>query len=436
MENHLQDAIAFFKSEAVYDKLFKAFRKKYESLGRIGGTIPVGDFSAREIEEIGSFFGLPGERLETKGLISLRDFEKQLEYTKFSGVSLKQILDGYFGETLLSKKEQRMARETWLREFLDEQQEQYPIISFWIEFIRERKKEGRWILQIAERDSAHFKRLLATLEKAFSSLPQHAERLPMFSQRITGDPHAFDLQTDLGRMFIHLLAVHRFKVEGKLLVEIPSSTEGINELLEQYKIYRDDLLNFVTCANLMAETDEGAHPVWEAAASQNTVQIIPLRELISLVHVYPAKGKVVWVVENSGICATLLDHDPRAPMICTNGQFTLATWMLIDLLVNDGSVLYYAGDFDPEGLGMAQRLLERHSDAVHLWHMGIEAYKKTKPIKALSQERLEKLKGITNGELFEVAKEMKRVKKAGYQEALVDWMKKDLAPHSCDATST
>lgn len=426
MESQLVEAIEFFKSEHVYDKLFKLFRKKYESLGRIGGTIPVKKFSASELEEIGRFFGLPGEQLETKGTIALRAFEEQMEHTRFNTISLKQLLDAYFGETILSKKEQQQAREKCLLNFFADQEKQYPELTFWLTFIQENKKEGRWIVQFAENYPNTFIELLKKLGCAFRSLPQEVERLPMFSQRITGDPHAFDLQTDLGRMFIHVLAVHRAEIDEKSTVEIPTSTEEINVLLEQYQIYRDDLLNFVTCANLMAETGDGVDPVWKAAAKQNNVQIVPLRELIPLVSVYPGTGNVVWIVENSGVCATLLDYQPDAPIICTNGQFTLATLMLMDLLVKEGNVLYYAGDFDPEGLGMAERLLERYPDSVRLWHMNQVAYQQSNPTKSLSQERLEKLNSITDAELVEVAKEMKRIGKAGYQEALVEGMIEDI----------
>src|SRR5690606_17273815 len=213
MNNQLHEATKFFKSEKVYDKLFEAFPKKYESLGRIGATVPIGNFSKNELEEIGKFFGLPGEQLEMKGSISLRAFEKQFEYTRFSSVTLKQLLDSYFGERLISNKEQRMIREASLREYLLEQQVQYPQLAFWLQFLLEQKREGRWIVQIAEQENTRFNMLLELLNRAFNTLPQQAERLPMFSQRITGDPHAFDLQTDLGRMFIHLLSVHRAGLE-------------------------------------------------------------------------------------------------------------------------------------------------------------------------------------------------------------------------------
>src|SRR5699024_11253917 len=115
-------------------------------------------------------------------------------------------------------------------------------------------------------------------------------------------------------------AVHRARVDGESLAEAPTSIEGINELLEHYYIYRDDLLNFVTCANLVAETADGVHPVWEAAAKEQTVQIVPLRELVSLASAYSVEGKTVWMVENSGVGSTWIDHEPDARTNCTHCQ--------------------------------------------------------------------------------------------------------------------
>src|SRR5690625_1847692 len=338
MNDQLRQAKEYFKSKTSYAKLFQAFRKKYESLGRIGGTVPVENFSRKELAEIGQFFGLPEGHIRSKGFISLRDFENQIQHTRFSDVSLKHILDSYFGEAIISRREQVRVQEEKMHKFFQTQLAKFPSISFWLKYIMEQKRECRWILQLAEQEPTQFEHSVKLLTRAFDNLPKNAERLPLFSQRITGDPHSFDLHTDLGKMFLHLLTVHHG------YTEVPSTTESINQLLQQYNIYRDDLLNFVTCANLIAETMDGVHPVWKAAARNHSVQIVPLRELIHLQSVHPAVGEVVCVVENSGVCSTLLDAKNSVPIICTNGQFTLATLMLMDLLVENGTILYYAGD--------------------------------------------------------------------------------------------
>src|SRR5699024_1251700 len=112
--------------------------------------------------------------------------------------------------------------------------------------------------------------------------------------------------------------------------------------------------------------------------------------------------------------------------LSTNGQFTLATLRLLDLLAENGCTLYYASDFDPEGLGMAERLLIRYPKSVRLWRMDDASYEQSEPTYPLSEDRLEKLSKITEEELVSVAEKMHRIGKAGYQEALVKQMYLDI----------
>lgn len=437
MEKQLQKAVNFFKGEKAYDKLFKHFRKKYESLGRIGGTVSVSQFTDDELGEIAGFFGVSADRLRSKSSISIVAFGEQLAETRFADLGLKAVLDAYFGEEIISKKQKRRQQEEQLRSVLNELKGRYPRVTFWLDYLLEGSGERRWILQLAEEEPAYFERLVSTLAGAFDMLPEAPERLPLFSQRVTGDPHAFDLHTDLGRLLLHLLALKSWRQAGvteqidqghdESPFSVPVSTEAINGLLQEHGIYRDDLLNYVTCSGFFAETEDGSHPVWEAAVTQQTVQIIPIRELVGLSRIYPAHGNDVWIVENSGVCATLLDHAPDSPIVCTNGQFTLAVFMLLDRLAEEGCILHYAGDLDPEGLGMAERLLDRYPEGtIQLWHMDTTAYRKSSPVKALSSERLEKLSGIMHTQLLDVAGEMRQIEKAGYQEALMEQMVADV----------
>lgn len=426
MDTTLREAVNFFKNELGYDKLFKLFRKKYESLGRVGGTVPLTSFSKEELSVIGGFFGKSVGQMREKGSISLRQFEEQLQETRFA-VDLLSLLENYFNENIISKKLQAQERLARLHMFFSDLKHSVaPSLDFWIDYLLENRGDGRWIIQMAEKDDGAVTNMFATLNRAYSALPNTPERLPMFSQRITGEPHAFDASENLGKMLLHLLAVaqaHRTEIP----VQHPVSTEEINDLYEMFHIYRDDLLNFVTCANLVASNNEGEHLVWKAAARMHIVQIVPIRELLPLKDIRPVTGNAVFIVENSGVCATLLDYVPHAPMICSNGQFTLATWLLLEKLVASNTVLYYAGDFDPEGLRMADRLVERFgSENVQLWRMDLSSFQQSNPQKVLSKDRLEKLNGLMNNELVKVGAVMKQVGKAGYQEALVENMMLDL----------
>lgn len=428
MEKQLHQAIHFFKNQQSYDKLFQLFRKKYESLGRVGGTVSVATFSDEDLEVVSRFFGVSREQLRSKGSVSLKQFEQQLEDTRFNKLTLKLLLDTYFETNLISNKQQQLNREANLRVTLKDERKNHPILVEWFDFLLNIHGDGRWILRLAEQDPSYFSNVVSSLANALSSLPTTAERLPMFSQRMTGDPHAFDLDTDLGKMFLHTLAVMSVDKQSDAGVTVPTDTEAINNLLNEYHIYRDDLLNFVTVAGLYAEHKNGVNKVWEAATTENAVQIVPLRELVPLKRAFPATGKKVWIVENSGVCSVLLDNLPKTPLICTNGQFTLASFILLDLLVKEDCHLYYAGDLDPEGLTMAQRLVERYPQHLQLWHMDIEAYEASQPVKKLTDERLNKLTAIRHPELVEVAEKMRTIGKAGYQESLVEQMIKDIIP--------
>ncbi|MFZ3576861.1 TIGR02679 family protein [Virgibacillus sp. DJP39] len=423
----IKEAVAFFKSESAYKRLFRDFRKKYESLGRIGGNVSIKKYSDDELDVIGGFFGMPGDVLRSGSVVSMVRFEAQLKETRFGEVELKELLDAYFGEVIVSKKDVQAEKIAKYRALLDELCVEYPVLEGWLKFLQGKPVEGRWIVRLAMDDAERFVGMVRWLSDAMTGLPDVAERLPMFSQRITANPHAFDLHTDLGKMFLHVLTVNEgFCEEEEEAVSIPKTTEAVNDLLQRHNIFRDDLLNFVTCAGFYAETDGGEHSVWREAVSNHTVQNVPLRELVSLKRVYPAYGNDVWIVENSGVCSTLLDYEPGIPIISTNGQFKLAALLLLDLLVAEGCILHYAGDFDPEGLGMAQRLLERYPGHAKLWRMSLGDYQKTMPVKELSQVQLEKLKGIGTVELAEVEEEMRELGMAGYQEALVEEMVGDL----------
>src|SRR5690625_1640366 len=199
-----------------------------------------------------------------KNKISLREFENQLSFTRFDEIYLKQLLDAYFGETILSNKERHLLNEKKLQNFFAKQREKFPELSFWLSWLLDNRRESRWLIQLAEQTPDEFTQLLATLQKALTSLPKKAERLLLFSQRITGDPHAFDWHTLIGKAFIHLLTVDFNQYDIDTIEKIPRHTETINHLLQQYRIYRDNLLNFVTCSFLIAETKTGVHPVWGA----------------------------------------------------------------------------------------------------------------------------------------------------------------------------
>ncbi|ALS74963.1 hypothetical protein AUC31_06860 [Planococcus rifietoensis] len=407
-------AVTYFQSTPVYHKLFSEFRAKIESLGRIGGTVNIEDYSAEELESLTLFFGEMGN----KKAIPLIAFDERLQETKFVDIHLPELLEVFFGEPIRFNKDVRKEKRDKEEEMLKKLGVTYPVLNGYFNYLSKRTADSHWIIRLLLTDS--FTLSAQFLAKAANALPQKFERLPFFSQRVSGNPHTFDLSGMNGKLLIHFLHFRLYDGGAP-----PSGTEEVNELLLQFLILRDDISNFVSFANLLGTQDGTVHPVWYAAVKTESAVNMPLRELLLIDLVKPAVGTDVYVVENSGIFSSLLDAVPSAPLVCTHGQFKLAGLRLLDFLVESGSYVHYAGDFDPEGVAMAARLLERYPERVRLWKMDSESY-----ATALSSfelgDRVKKIGSIKHPDVQEILAMMRETKKAGYQEALLEEMVNEL----------
>ena len=107
--------------------------------------------------------------------------------------------------------------------------------------------------------------------------------------------------------------------------------------------------------------------------------------------------------------------------MCMNGQPRLSALLLLDLLAQAGITVYYAGDFDPEGLLIAWKLKRYYGGSFCYWQMTAENYEESKSQERISDKRLKMLSHISDPGLEEILLAMKRDKVAGYQETI--WKK-------------
>ncbi|PLS18759.1 hypothetical protein CVD28_06485 [Bacillus sp. M6-12] len=106
----------------------------------------------------------------------------------------------------------------------------------------------------------------------------------------------------------------------------------------------------------------------------------------------------------------------------------LASWQLLDRLVQSGCTLFYSGDLDPEGIIIADRLKKRYHHHVVLWRMDQEAYEASVSNEDISN-RLAKLNQIVSPEWARLIDLMRDKKRAGYQEAIVTRLISDIRQH-------
>jgi uncharacterized protein (TIGR02679 family) len=445
MNNLLKEAVQFFKKETGFHRLLALFIQKYRGLGRVGGSVKLQSLSPAEKEALSSFFRKDYSK-QKSATISLEQFEKALESTKFSGVDVKELLEKFHGQPLFSKVEEverfLQKREAFFKSL--SQKYQHPYCQHWLEHIRKKGVGTKGIFSAYDREQEslkiHLEHVCSALTQLSRVIPEAMmkskiiskgttyTRLPLFASQITGDPHGFDRDKNAGRYLVHALQVVRQDIAKEYEYVSTPSAEEVTELLQFFGIVRDDVLNFTTCVGLLGYNKE-VLPMWKAAMESRSVLNVPIRELIKVENFIPAENSCVFVVENSGVFSSILDQfeqDKVPPLICTHGQFKLATFMLLDKLAANDTMIYYSGDFDPEGLHMAQHLLLRYPQHTRLWHYDKASYLGCQSGLELSAARLNKVDSIHVSELQEVKDVVFQQRKSAYQEDLVPYLVDDM----------
>ncbi len=105
----------------------------------------------------------------------------------------------------------------------------------------------------------------------------------------------------------------------------------------------------------------------------------------------------------------------------------LASLFLLDKLVEEGAHIMYAGDFDPEGIQIADRLKQRYKDRLSFWRMTCGDYERAVSSVRLTEKRLKILDKIGDKDLQTLADAMRKRQTAGYQENILDHYYRNLA---------
>ena len=276
--------------------------------------------------------------------------------------------------------------------------------------------------------------------------------LAVFAAEITGNPHAFDDGTKDGK-YLELLVkwyVRHLNPENESssLAKGPETDDiaeetgarkradkGNREFLtyEEFPAYRkqrlylragilrDDVSNYALAAGVRAEDRAGKlHAGMEGFFEEGEPVQIPLSVIAEWKSAFCPENRM-YIVENPSVYAVLCGKwNRRCGLMCMNGQPRFSSLLLLDLLAESGTEVWYAGDIDPEGLLIAQRLKRYYRGKFHLWHMSAEDYKICISGEELSQRRIRMLDRVDEPELRDTAELVKRKGKAGYQENMLN----------------
>lgn len=414
----MKECQQYFKSRSVYGKLFTKMREKYASLGHFGGRMVLTGLTQEEKMQLGGFLQKDYAGNQTVSL-SMAMLQKALESSRFAGSTWEEIIENYFGEPLIVKKEVEQNKIQKRQQYFEKilQNDTGERGRAWFAQMLEDRTPGYQILiQQYNQDPDALKKMLRELFWAVEQLPvfeQKIRRLPVFAANITGNPHFFDDGTTAGRLLLYFIQYY-FDAE-----EIGGSwAEKRSSLLYRAGVLNDDLSNYVLTYGLQGKKRDGLeHRGLNGYYDMKEPVQITLFTLQGLENIWG--NEVIYVVENPAVFSVLIEKYPYITALCTNGQLRLSTLLLMDRL-SERSVFYYAGDFDSEGLLIAQNLKERYGERLHLWNYEKKYYDKMKSQVVISSQRLKKLENVHLAELQEIKNILKKEKRAGYQENM-DW---------------
>lgn len=422
----LEECMLYFKARPVYKKLFLKMRDKYAGLGHFGRTAMLTSLSREEKSQLGGFFQRDYTSNKTI-TISADLMKKCLESSKFAGLTWELILETYFGEPLQVKKEIELAeskrREDYFAEILESISDESG--REWLRSILEEKKEGYLLItQLYKESPEELRSILTYVTTGIAKLKvfqdkKQKELLAVFSANVTGNPHYFDEGKTGEKLLFNYLGERNFDLKQEGL----SRAEYKNRIYYEAGILKDEVSNDALAYGIHGwKPDGGLHEGIEGFLENREPVKLTLQTIGRLEKVC-GQSSQVYVVENPAVFSVLIREYPQRTVICGNGQLRLAVLILMDKFSCD-TVFWYAGDFDPEGLLIAQKLKIRYGERLKLWKYEADLYETYLSEVELSDRRMKKLEQVSVQELQEIREAMYKKRRSAYQESMMEALRK------------
>lgn len=419
-----KECLEYFHQSPVWKKVLKGFRKKYSSYGRFGGKVVLKNLKSQDIEELEGFFGksFHGQKSVT---VSAEKFRQALEASRYKTITPECLLENFFEEPLRGKQEQKLLREREKE-------------KIWQKFLNDYKgtaiERAAELLRNIVKDSdsqelAEWDRTMRLGSEMYNHLPYRQDNklyLAVFAAMLTGNPHAFDNGTVAGNFLYQMiqmdLEIRKIKIEFSEI--FPAYKRQKSYLMAG--IMLDDISNYAMLYQVEAVKKDGnLHKGMEGFVSEQHIVQVPLAVITEWESLYCPQDEI-YIVENPSVFAVLCGKEKagnvRRAYMCMNGQPRLAGLMVLDLFAKSGIRVYYAGDLDPEGILIAQKLSQYYKGEFHYWHMETADYEKCRSEKVISPKRMKILERITDRRLKPVVDRIEEYGTAGYQEMLVEEM--------------
>lgn len=445
-----RECAEYFKGQKAYRRCFQELLKKWKSYGKAAGRISLKNTSEEEKKAIG---GLLGKNFYEENIcFSFADFEKSLQKTRYAPVEMKKVLEEYFGEELCTNRgrqetARREKQEFWERcrsyfreatetKYFAESKAPVADANFageensaalsWLQALISEKKYGYHLLNREyQNNPAQAETLIRKVGQALETLKGMEQTgtespLAVFAAEISGNPHYFDRGTGAGQLLVHGICY----LKGG---DLPGTAHSWRNLLQNAGVIPDNVSSMLHVYGLRLHRDNGWHPAYEAFCQLGEPCVITMENLRGITKVQAA-GQKVYVVENEMVFTWLLNRvgNQKLTLLCTSGQLRAVALEVISLLLDSGADIYYSGDLDPDGLGIADRLWQRFGDHIHMWRMSEEDYGKSLSGEPIDRLGMAKLEHIRHPLLKKTAAVIRKKACAGYQENILEELLGDI----------
>lgn len=439
----LGEAVEYFKSNKGFKRMMEKIKNKYISFDReTPGNIIIENPSKEEKDAISGFMKKDYSRNKSI-TISLKRFQERLDETRFEGTTLKELIEKYFGQEIITQKKEKQQKEEEFNNYLDKIIYEFDDTTAGkiLKKIKEEKSEDYKMLKnkydiellnntnfINSEKGEKLRKSIEDVCNSINNLPDGKEkiRLPIFATKTMNNPHGLDRKNLTGKLFINFLIEmeeSKKNINYDKMKNLIRNSEELSELYYRHNLMIDDVSNMVLCKNIIGCQERIEHEGWKGFFDKNEAMQVTLDNLSKIDSVKVQYNYVI-VVENPAVFMLIAQkiQDKKIPLVCTYGQVKLSGIVLLKMLSQVCKKIYYSGDTDPEGIQIADKIKSRFSDVVELIGFDVDTYYKTLSNICVSDERLKKLEHIENLELNDIVNAVRKEKRVAYEEMKVNFI--------------
>ena len=418
MDNNISLA-NYLLSKKGFEIFLDKSKKQYQKFGSYKGVVQMILVDDNK-EDLLGFFGYHN----TNSLkINKKMIDKAIANSKFDGANFDEVLKIIYTDLKANKdviSELNQLRTIYIKQCLIN----YQNSQFYDYYISNQISLMSTFNYEYSKNKKSCKELINNLALAYNNLPSYQDEIKLisvYSNELFSNSHLLDDNNKLANMFFNALLYQ-------------TNTKSISTLNDKMEVYlkcgliQDEVSNFSMICHLLPLNNLNkmiSYQMFYDTYEPLNLSLANLRNIDG----FSDDIEKVFVVENPSVFIMLMyyikNNKINVGLICTGGQINKSGYEIIDLCVKANYQIYYAGDFDPEGLLIANKLIEKYNSII-LWGYTLANYYKTNPIITISDKRLSQLDNCLNTQTLKIKQLLQENKKAGYQESLLDYYKQGL----------